>query len=41
MILQKQIIYLICKNIHNAYYVTLVEKLSISAKILDADGINS
>ena len=26
------------KDIHNAYYVTLVEKLSISAKILDADG---
>ena len=26
------------KDIHNAYYVTLVEKLSITAKILDADG---
>ena len=26
------------KNMHNAYYVTLVEKLSITAKILDADG---
>lgn len=28
----------ISKNMHNAYYVTLVEKLSITAKILDADG---
>lgn len=28
----------LAKNMHNAYYVTLVEKLSITAKILDADG---
>ena len=31
-------LFLSAKAIHNAYYLSLVEELSVTAKILDADG---
>lgn len=31
-------LYISAKNLHNAYYLSLIEQLSVTAKILDADG---